>query len=43
MVDGGVAVNIMLMTTLRKLGKRVDDAIKTNMILKDFEGNTSKL
>lgn len=42
LVDGGAAVNIMLMTTLRKLGKVVEDLVKTNLVLQDFEGNTSE-
>lgn len=41
LVDGGAAVNIMPMTTFRKLGKNVDDLTKTNMILRDYGGGTS--
>ncbi|KAK8443861.1 hypothetical protein SEVIR_9G044002v4 [Setaria viridis] len=40
-VDGGVAVNIMLYAMFRKLGKGDEDLTKTDMILKDFEGNVS--
>lgn len=42
LVDGGAAVNIMPMTMFRKLGKVTEDLVKTNMVLKDFEGNTSE-
>jgi hypothetical protein len=42
MVDGGAAVNIMSMTTFKKLGMCVDDLIKINVILKHFEGDTSE-
>jgi hypothetical protein len=42
MVDGGAAVNVMSMTKFRKLGKRSEDLIKTNVILKDFKGDTSE-
>ena len=38
MVDGGAAVNIMPITTARKLGKTDDDLIDTNMILRDYGG-----
>ena len=41
LVDGGAAVNIMLYSTYRKLGKTPEDLIKTNMKLKDFNGNPS--
>jgi hypothetical protein len=41
LVDGGAAVNIMLIATFRKLGKCTEDLIKTNIVLMDFEGNTS--
>jgi hypothetical protein len=43
MVDGDVAINIILMVTFRKLGKGSKHLIKTNMILKDLEVNTSKV
>jgi hypothetical protein len=39
MVDWGVVVNIMSMTTFKNLGKGIDDLIKTNVVLKDFGGN----
>jgi hypothetical protein len=42
LVDGAATVNIMPMATFRKLGKGSDDLVKTNMVLKDFEGNTSE-
>ncbi|XP_072146400.1 uncharacterized protein [Setaria viridis] len=41
LVDTSVAVNIMPYTMFRKLGKGKDDLIKTDMLLKDFEGNVS--
>ena len=40
-VDGGVAANIMPYVMLRKLGKSQDDLMKTDMMLKDFEGVVS--
>ncbi|XP_015696270.1 uncharacterized protein LOC102703896 [Oryza brachyantha] len=42
LVDGGAAVNLMPYSTYRKLGKTPKDLIKTNMMLKDFGGNSSK-
>ncbi|XP_066320003.1 uncharacterized protein [Miscanthus floridulus] len=42
LVDGGVVVNLMPYTTFRKLGKSPGDLIETDMMLKDFGGNTSK-
>ena len=42
LVDGGVSVNLMPYTTFRKLGKGLGDLIETDMMLKDFGGNTSK-
>lgn len=42
LVDCGAAVNLMPYTTFRKLGKGHQDFIKTDMMLKDFGGNTSK-
>jgi hypothetical protein len=39
LVDGGAAVNIMPYAMFRKLGKGEEDLIKTDMMLKDFEGN----
>ena len=42
LMDGGDSVNLMPYTTFRKLGKGLGDLIKTDMMLKDFGGNTSK-
>nr|AAQ56355.1 putative reverse transcriptase [Oryza sativa Japonica Group] len=42
MVDGGASVNLMPYATFRKLGRNVEDLIKTNMVLKDFSGNPSE-
>uniref|UniRef100_A0A0A9CWK2 Peptidase A2 domain-containing protein n=1 Tax=Arundo donax TaxID=35708 RepID=A0A0A9CWK2_ARUDO len=42
LVDGGATVDIMPMTTFRKLGKTADELIKTNMILRDYGGGTSE-
>lgn len=42
LVDGGASVNIMPYSTFRKLGKTSDDLIKTDLQLKDFEGNSSE-
>ena len=41
LVDGGAAINIMPYAVYRKLGKGDQDLTKTNMMLKDFEGNVS--
>ncbi len=41
MVNGGAAMNLMPYATFRKLGRNAEDLIKTNMVLKDFGGNTS--
>jgi len=41
LVDGGATVNIMPYAMLRKLEKGSEDLIKTNMMLKDFEGVVS--
>jgi len=40
-VDGGAAINIMPYAVYRKLGKGDQDLTKTDMMLKDFEGNVS--
>jgi hypothetical protein len=40
-VDGGATFNIMPMSTFRRLGKGSEDLIKMNVVLKDFEGDTS--
>ena len=42
LVDGGASVNLMSYTTFCKLGKGLGDLMETNMMLKDFKGNTSK-
>ena len=42
LVDGGASINLMSYTTFHKLGKGPRDLIETNMMLKDFGGNTSK-
>ena len=42
LVDGGVSVNLMHYTTICKLGKGPGDLVETDMMLKDFGGNTSK-
>ena len=41
-MDGGASVNLMSYTTFHKLGKGPGDLIKTDMMLKDFEGDASK-
>ena len=43
LVDGGASVNLMPYTTFCKLGKGSGDLIKTDMMLKDFGGNASKI
>ena len=42
LVDGGAFVNLMPYTTFPKLGKGLRDLIETDMMLKDFGGNSSK-
>ena len=42
LVDGGASINLMPYTTFRKLGKGPGDLLETDMMLRDFEGNTSK-
>ena len=42
LVDGGAFVNLLPYTTFRKLGKGPGDLMETDMMLKDFGGNTSK-
>ena len=42
LVDGGASVNLMPYTTFCKLGKGLGDLMETDMMLKDFRGNTSK-
>ena len=41
LVDGGAAINIMPYTTFRKLNMTGEDLLETDMILRDFVGNTS--
>jgi len=41
LIDGGAAINIMPYVMYRKLGKGDQDLTKTDMMLKDFEGNVS--
>ena len=42
LVDGGASVNLMPYTTFCKLGKGPGDLLETDMMLRDFGGNTSK-
>ena len=42
LVDGGASVNLMPYTTFCKLGKGPEDLMETDMMLKDFGGNTTK-
>jgi hypothetical protein len=41
LIDGGATINIMPYVMYRKLGKGDQDLTKTDMMLKDFEGNVS--
>jgi len=41
LIEGGAAINIMPYTVYRNHGKGDQDLIKTDMMLKDFEGNVS--
>jgi len=41
LVDGGASINIMPYAVYWKLGKGDQDLTKTDMMLKDFEGNVS--
>jgi len=41
LIDGGAAINIMLYAVYQKLGRGDHDLTKTDMMLKDFEGNVS--
>ena len=43
LVDGGAAVNMMPMTTFRKIGKLPEELIKTNMTLRDYGGRSSEV
>ena len=42
LVDGGASINLMPYTTFHKLGKGPGDLLETDMMLRDFGGNTSK-
>jgi hypothetical protein len=42
LVDTGAAVNIMPYSVLRRLGRSTGDLIKTNVMLSDFNGQTSE-
>jgi hypothetical protein len=42
LVDSGTTINLMTYTTYQKLGKGLEDLIKTDMTLKDFAGNGSQ-
>ena len=42
LVDGGASINLMPYTTFHKLDKGPGDLMETDMMLKDFGGNTSK-
>jgi hypothetical protein len=42
LVDTGAAVNIMLYSVLRRLGRSAGDLIKTNVTLSDFNSQTSE-
>jgi hypothetical protein len=41
LINGGAAINIMPYVMYRKLDKGDQDLTKTDMMLKDFEGNVS--
>ena len=41
LIDGGAAINITPYVMYQKLGKGDQDLTKTDMMLKDFEGNVS--
>jgi len=43
LIDGGAAINIMPYAVYRMLGKGDQDLTKTDMMLKDFEGNVSSV
>jgi hypothetical protein len=40
LMDGGASVNLMPYTTFHKLGKGPEELMETDMMLKDFGGNT---
>jgi len=41
LIDGGAAINIMPYVMYRKIGKGDQNLTKTDMMLKDFDGNVS--
>ena len=41
LVDGGASINLMPYTTFHKLVNGPEDLIETDIMLKDFRGNTS--
>ena len=43
LVDAGATVNIMPYSLCRKIGRSVDDLVKTNVTLNDFKGNSSQV
>ena len=43
LVDGGAAVNVMPITTYRKLGKTPDEMIKTDLTLNDYSGRSQRV
>ena len=43
LVDGGAAVNVMPVTTYRKLGKLPEELIKTDLTLKDYSGRSQNV
>ena len=42
LVDGGASINLVPYATFHKFGKGPGDLVETNMMRKDFGGNTSK-
>jgi hypothetical protein len=40
LVDGGAAVNLMLYSIFKKLGRKDDKLVKTNLTLNDVGGNS---
>jgi hypothetical protein len=40
LVDGGAAVNVMPITTYRKLGKTPEEMMRANLTLKDYSGRS---
>ena len=43
LVDGGAVVNVMPMTTFRKIGKLPEELTNTNMTLRDYGGRSSEV